>query len=254
MTAVLAAVGAAGLLSSCGDRGRQQRSTTPPASRYLTDQSMPDVLAMLPPPPAQGSAGMARDEEVRRAALALRATPRYALAVADANRDQDATDKAFQCALGVPIGPDATPVLNGLLARLRIDVRAATYRVKGHYKRVRPWVAHHTRPCTQSEELVRDDGSYPSARGAVGWAYALVLAELSPGRRAIILDRGREFGESRIVCDAEWRSDVDSGRTVGAAIVAQLDRAAKFQSDLAAAGAEVKTAMAEHRKPHCAGR
>lgn len=222
--------------------------------RYLSDQTMPNSLTLIPPPPAPGSAAMARDEAARRAALTLHRTPRYALAIKDADRSQAATNRAFECASGIKIDAKRTPVLYKLLAKTRVDVRAVTYRAKSRYRRLRPYVANRAMVCTPSEQLVWNDGSYPSARGAVGWAYALVLAELDPPRTSMIMARGREFGQSRIVCDAEWQSDVDAGRTVAAAVVAQLQKVEAFRSDLATARREVMQTINTHpeREADCA--
>jgi hypothetical protein len=43
---------------------------------YLPKAALPDSLALLPPPPAVGSAAAALDQEIARANLALRDTPR----------------------------------------------------------------------------------------------------------------------------------------------------------------------------------
>src|SRR4051812_38123388 len=154
------------------------------ARGYLSQRTMPNSLAVIPPPPAAGSAAMARDEELRQAALKLHGTSRYALAVTDADRSQEGTLNAFQCAFGTAITNTDTPTLQRLLAQVRVDVRASSYLAKTHYKRPRPYVVHGTKACAPGGEgLVQDDGSYPSARGAVGWAYALVLAEINPARR-----------------------------------------------------------------------
>ena len=239
-------------LVSCGDRkpssGAKAGAPKSWDARYFTDRTMPDSLALLPPPPVTGTPAMARDDEARRAALILKGSPRYQLAIADADRSADATNRAFQCSSGIDVTAKETPVLFKLLAKLRLDVRAASYRAKLHYKRPRPWVANNAKVCAPSEALVRDDGSYPSARGAVGWAYALVLADLNPGRREAIMNRGMEFGQSRVVCDADWQSDVDAGRTLGAAIVGRLRQVKQFQSDLAAARQEVAAEMRAHRR------
>jgi acid phosphatase (class A) len=239
-------------LASCDDRkassGAKADASKSWDARYFTDQTMPDSLALLPPPPAAGTPAMARDDEARRAALNLRGSSRYQLAIADADRSADATNRAFQCSSGIDVTAKDTPVLSKLLAKLRLDVRAASYRAKLHYKRPRPWVANNAKVCAPSETLVRDDGSYPSARGAVGWAYALVLADLNPARREAIMNRGMELGQSRVVCDAEWQSDIDAGRTLGAAIVDRLRQVKQFQSDIAIARQEVAAELHAHRR------
>ena len=239
-------------LASCGDRkpssGAKAGAPKSWEARYFNDRTMPDSLALLPPPPAAGTPAKARDDEARRVALSLKGSPRFQLAIADADRGADATNRAFQCSSGIDVTATDTPVLFQLLAKLRLDVRAASYRTKLHYKRPRPWVANKAKVCTPSEELVRNDGSYPSARGAVGWAYALVLADLNPARRAAIMNRGLEFGQSRVVCDAEWQSDVDAGRTLGTAIVGRLRQVKQFQSDMSVARQEVATELRARRR------
>ncbi len=193
---------------------------------------------------------MTKDEEERRAALALRGTPRFALAAADAVRAPDNTINAFQCAFGTEISAERTPVLYRLLLRFRLDVRAASYPAKEHYRRPRPYVLHHARTCyPDDEDTVENDGSYPSARGAVGWAYALVLADLNPARADVILQRGRDFGESRVVCGQEWQSDIDAGRILATETVARLRSTDAFKADLATARKEVAAELATATKP-----
>ena len=86
--------------------------------------------------------------------------------------------------------------------------------------------------CTPQEEakLVKD-GSYPSGHNAVGWAWALVLAEVAPERATAILARGRAFGDSRPVCNVHWQSDANAGRVMGAAAVARLHADPVFRAD-----------------------
>jgi len=194
---------------------------------------------------------MEEDENARAAALALKGTPRYELAAADADRDHKHTINAFQCALGARISADHTPRLYHILALLRLDIRAASYPPKSHFKRPRPFVVHgaaHT--CYRDDEAMsRGDWSYPSARGAVGWAYALVLADLRPNRADVILKRGRDFGESRVICDQEWQSDIEAGRTVAAVMVGKLKANDAFKADFAAAQKEIALGLAAGVKP-----
>ncbi|HEY7006691.1 MAG TPA: phosphatase PAP2 family protein [Sphingomicrobium sp.] len=243
-------------MSSCSQgKGPFSHSNAQSASEmthgYLTSETMPETLAILPPPPAANSESMARDVTLRQTALRFSGTPRYQLAIADADRSQESTVRAFACALGTDIGARQTPTLERLLAKVRFDVRIAAYRAKGYYKRPRPWVANGGKVCRSSEDLVRNDGSYPSARGAVGWAFALVLAEVNPARRDAITLRGKEFGESRVICDAEWQSDVDASRTLGAAAIDRMRHNQDFMADLESARTEVAERIRSGARPDC---
>jgi acid phosphatase (class A) len=97
--------------------------------------------------------------------------------------------------------------------------------------------------------MLRTDGSYPSGHSALGWGWALVLAEAAPERADAILQRGRDFGQSRLVCNVHWQSDIDNGRLMAAATVARLHADAAFRADLDAARAEVAAARQSGARP-----
>jgi acid phosphatase (class A) len=86
--------------------------------------------------------------------------------------------------------------------------------------------------------------SYPSGHSAYGWTAALVLARVAPDRAAAILQRGLDYGESRVICGMHFPSDVAAGELVATAVVAHLDRLPEFQHDLEAARREVAAARA----------
>ena len=65
----------------------------------------------------------------------------------------------------------------------------------------------------------------------------------------MILARGRAFGESRIICNVHWHSDVVEGRLVGSAAVARLHADPAFHADLEAAKAELAVVRANGLKP-----
>jgi acid phosphatase (class A) len=51
---------------------------------------------------------------------------------------------------------------------------------------------------------------------------ALILVEVFPEQTDDILQRGKQLGISRNVCNVHWNSDVVAGRMMGAAAVARL--------------------------------
>jgi acid phosphatase (class A) len=70
------------------------------------------------------------------------------------------------------------------------------------------------------------------------------LAELAPDKADTILARGLAFGESRIICNVHWNSDVVAGRIMGAAAVARMHNSQEFIADMKAARAELAAAPA----------
>jgi len=217
---------------------------------YLPRTSLPDSLALLPPPPAAGSAAFARDEEARESAAPLRGSARWDRAAGDAVLAFPQAVETFACAAGVAIGEDDTPRLYRLMRTMMVDVGLSTYAAKDHYRRDRPFVARGGPTCSPTDEAaLRGDGSYPSGHSALGWGWALALAEIAPERADAILQRGREFGQSRLVCNVHWQSDIDAGRVIAAAAVARLHADADFRADLKAARREVERARRAGRLP-----
>lgn len=213
-------------------------------------KALPDSLLLLPPPPAEDSAGFKNDQAVSRASQTFRGTPRYALAARDADLSFPHAVTAFSCALDMPVTEQQTPRLYLLLRRTMTDAGLATYAAKNHYNHVRPFVYFKETTCTPAdEESLRKDGSYPSGHTSLGWAWALLLTELAPERTDALLARGHAFGESRMVCNAHWQSDVLAGRTIAAATVARLHANEEFQADMDAARLELDRLRLEGVRP-----
>lgn len=232
-----------------------EASVTTRAVGYLADHAVPASLALVPAPPTAGSAAFALDEQVSREARALRGTPRFAQARQDAELGFPEGANQFSCAIGLDVDAQHTPALYRLLERSRIDASAATRAAKKHHQRPRPFMVNGEPTCTPDDEAeLRGNGSYPSGHTSIGWAWALVLSEIVPERADAIIARGRNYGESRLVCNVHWQSDILEGRFMGAAAVARLHDNADFQRDLVAARREVTAARARgaHSSRDCA--
>ncbi|HEY5851143.1 MAG TPA: phosphatase PAP2 family protein [Lysobacter sp.] len=217
---------------------------------YLHKEQYLNSLALVPKPPAAGSAAFAHDQAVREEAITLRGTPRWQQAVSDADLHFPHAAGTFSCALGIPVSQQATPRLYMLLQRSMVDAGLSTYGAKNQYNRTRPFVLAKEASCTPDDEAaLRKDGSYPSGHTTIGWAWALILTELAPDRADALVARGRSFGESRLVCNVHWQSDILEGRFMGAATVARLHADPTFEADMAAAKAEIASARSQGLTP-----
>jgi acid phosphatase (class A) len=253
---LLAVLIVATLLGGCSVLERQQVPAAPPevrparAAGYLQPQAIPDSAALLPPPPARGSPAFALDEEISSKALVLRGSPRWDLAAEDAELSFPEAAGTFSCAIGAPISEEDTPRLYNLLRRVLADAGRSTSEAKHRYRRARPFMVNQQPTCTPDWEAhLEKNGSYPSGHTALGWAWALILAEIAPDRADAILARGRAYGESRVVCNVHWQSDVVEGRFMGAAVVAGLHANSQFRSDLAASKKELAAVRARGLPP-----
>lgn len=217
---------------------------------YLAPDAVPDSLALVPAPPATGSAALAQDHAVMQAALALRGTPRFEQATRDADLDFPHAAGTFACALGVGIDAQRTPTTYRLLRRTLVDAAMATRTAKERYQRTRPFAENGAPSCTpDDEQALRGNGSYPSGHTAIGWIWALVLAQAVPARTDALLARGRSFGESRLVCNVHWQSDVLQGRFMASGTFARLQSDPAFRADIAAAAAELAAARSQGSAP-----
>ncbi|WP_230279935.1 phosphatase PAP2 family protein [Croceicoccus sp. Ery15] len=202
---------------------------------YLAPADAPDSLALLPPPPAAGTAAKAADQQAYVDAIS--APPeRQALAASDADLNWPHVVSSFEPIVGMSLSDGSKPHTEMLLRRAMTDAGLSTYRAKNHYQRVRPFVENEAGSCTpDEEEVLRTDGSYPSGHTAIGWMLALVLTELVPAKENEILKRGYDFGQSRVVCRVHWYSDTVSGRNIASATFARLqaDPVFRAQAELA---------------------
>lgn len=201
----------------------------------------PQSLEFLPPPPAESSPDFERDKALYHIGHAAKGTDRWELAAFDADIKGNA-GAWFKEAFGMVITPEGTPATYELLRTLGKHLHDAGASAKAHYMRKRPYMYFDAAGSTcapQDEERLRTNGSYPSGHTSLGWGMALVLAELSPERQSALLRRGHEIGQSRVICGFHWQSDVDAGRLVASATVAQLHNDAAFTAMLAKAKDEI---------------
>lgn len=207
---------------------------------YLAFEEMPNSLLLVPPPPKEGSAAWELDMEMAAKFVAMEDETRKALAASDAVLHFPEAAEAFNMVLDLKISEETTPMVYMILRRTLADAGLSAYAAKDHYQRERPFMLNGSPTCTPEEEdYLRKDGSYPSGHTAIGWAWALILTELFPEQADVILERGKEFGISRNICNVHWHSDVLAGRMMGAAAVARLHANADFLIDMEAAKAEI---------------
>ncbi|AMO22733.1 acid phosphatase [Ramlibacter tataouinensis] len=217
---------------------------------YLPRNALPNSLTLLAAPPASGTAAFAVDEEAYRSTRSLQGSARWKQASEDAVLRFPQAAAAFSCAADLPITEKDTPHTYLLLRRTMADAGLATYAAKDSYKRKRPFATYNEPTCAPAEEAsLAKDGSYPSGHSSLGWAWALVLAEIVPERADAILKRGEAYGQSRVICGVHWQSDVDAGRLVAAGVVARVHAEPAFLAEVEAARKEIREARSKKLAP-----
>ncbi len=197
-----------------------------------------DPALVLPPPPAPGSL-QARAELAELAAMDAARTPDM---LAAARSDSDTKNASIFAAA---IGPGFELAKLPATARLMLEVRAAEKDVadrgKVHFRRNRPWVAapalHH---CGKDDDA--DWSSYPSGHTTMAYSMAGILTRLEPAHAREIMARAADYGQSRIVCEVHYRSDVTAGETLGLVVADRLMANSAFAADFAAEKSELVAA------------
>jgi len=196
-----------------------------------------DATVFIPPPPAANGALELAERDVVRGPWTAE---RRAQALEDNAIDPFA---AFDSVLGANFTRANFPATYTVLDRAGRAAGFAGDPVKFIYRRSRPFVSDSSiTPCIPNDERLRASFSYPSGHAALGWGWTLVLAELVPSRADQIIERGRDFTWSRVVCGVHYPSDVAAGRDVAAAAIARLHADPDFQREFAAARAELAAA------------
>ncbi|MFT4045883.1 MAG: phosphatase PAP2 family protein [Solimonas sp.] len=197
---------------------------------------------VLAGPPAEGSPADAGDvQAILRLQKATSATRR-----AQAEDDGDALYARFADAFGRPLDRAHTPYTIRLLNRLERTVARPVFAAKDLYRRARPYQRLTlARACGRGSAPSADPDvagrtSYPSGHAAYGWMAVQALAELAPQRAPALLQRGIDYGESRLVCGVHFPSDVEAGRLVATAVYERVRGVADFQRDFACAAAELR--------------
>lgn len=193
-----------------------------------------DGAALAGPPPAVNSPHDAGDRGSMRPQVS-------AERLAQARVDQEFNAwRMFQPVFGDTFTAERLPRTAAVLRAVTAAVGPPINAAKTAHPRTRPFADRSVIQC--DDPGANTTGSYPSGHGGGGWALALVLAELAPARADAVLQRGRDFGQSRVICGYHFQSDIDASRVIGAGVVARLHANAQFRSDLDAARAELASA------------
>jgi acid phosphatase (class A) len=205
-----------------------------PLRSYLDDRPVPDLMQVLPTPPAPGSPRNLDDRATFKQTRALQGSYRWTLATRDVTDDRFTV---FACATGMQLDAGSAPALARLFARMGDGGMVG--RAKKGFAVRRPYLDQPGEICEAKTAHLAGNGDYPSGHTATGWSTALVLAELMPDRATAILRRARIYGESRFVCGAHSRSAVEAGYMAAAAQVAVMHATEAFRADMDAARSEI---------------
>jgi acid phosphatase (class A) len=221
-----------------------------PQTAWAQPALLPDGRTVLPPPPAAGSLAQEADRQAFENTRALRGSPRWQLAHDDADLTPQHIIRDFSCAAGFALIPDRLPALLRLLNSLDEPLEQRVTEEKNLWHRTRPFVGTTQDICTpDARAKLTNSFAYPSGHTTWGWMTASILASALPDRASQIMQRGRVFGESRIVCGVHWKSDVQAGYINGSTMFAALQAQPWFTEQMAAVRHELENMQAHPSAP-----
>ena len=218
---------------------------TYPDYYFLKIDDVASSLNLLPAPPQPGDILFQYDQTRYQWGKMQRNTPRGELAIRDADASAEGVCAALSEAFGYELTEQGTPELFKLVKKVVADAGdLSTREAKNYYMRPRPYMLYgESTSVPEDEEALSHNGSYPSGHTAEGWAVALVLAEINVANQNAILQRGYDYGTSRVIVGYHWQSDVDNARIVASAVVARLHADEGFIQQLVKAKAEFATLL-----------
>ena len=216
---------------------------------YFELDQLPQLINIMPPPPAFDSPEFANDVVRYGWGKQQRQDKeRVELAIADAEWDDHTKLYAqWKDAFGLEITETGTPEIWKLMETSLATTDPMRKETKAFYHRQRPFERFDDSMPSHEEDNLRGEGSYPSGHSLRGWGISLLLAQIAPSRADEIFSRGWDYCNSRVIVGAHWQSDVDASRTAASigfcalqgseAFIAQMKKAQQeYQEKTGSAG------------------
>lgn len=225
-------------------------SSNASALSYLTNKEIPNIITFLPLPPKENSKEFTYDKLQYEWGKSIRQTNRGEQAIKDATHTAHYIAQIFSEIIQIDISPKTTPHTYNLIKNILDTTSPTSKKAKSYYHRKRPFVYFQEKtPLPKLEESYTHLNSYPSGHTLIGWTSALVVAHLLPSFKQEILQRGYEYGQSRVIVGYHYQTDVDTSRLISGVLVATLFQNKKFLKDFNSAKQELQNLTTPSPKP-----
>lgn len=196
------------------------------------------MVALLQPPPCEDC------EETKAELDELETLERARTPEQAAHAASDAERSLPRFLEGAHIAFDAAALQSceGFFTKRRKEEKAVVDAAKFTFCRLRPFLTPGNTLHPVQEAMPDDSYSYPSGHATYGATVGFLLAEMMPEKRAALYARIEDYARGRMVAGVHFRSDVEAGKLIGAAIVNALFANPGLESEFAEAKACVRKA------------
>jgi acid phosphatase (class A) len=235
LTLALLALPAAALAEGSGSATMRMPAEKPELHYLDAADYLPQRVLALPP--ARESAAEALELAEVKNTIAAASAERRTQATWDADHEDPS---AFNAVLGRDLAK--LPATWDLLVTVQDEAYALTGKAKEAFARMRPYsIDAAVQTCTK-EDPVKPAKSYPSGHATVGYSVGWTLARLVPDYAPYILDRARDYAESRVICGVHFRSDIEASHVLATLVAERLLADPRLADKVAKARAELATA------------
>lgn len=202
-----------------------------PVATFL-DPASPVFREALPQPPVLGSLAAQADLETVLQVQAWRTPDQVALAQRLVMEDPF----SFSEVLGARFNNQNFPRTADLLKTVLTDSYAVSLTLKDVFIRKRPHLDDaRVKPCVE----LSTSPSYPSGHSTRAYLTATLLSGLFPDRREALIAFARKAAWARVQGGIHYPTDLEGGRLLAAALVAELQKSEAFRRRLDACVVEI---------------
>ncbi|MEO6299321.1 MAG: phosphatase PAP2 family protein [Paracoccaceae bacterium] len=206
-------------------------------AKPFSDAAEIDLVAILPPPPADDSATTKAELGVILTWQVTRTPEQAALATAD---DAEEVWRFANVIDNPKFTAENLPKFSAFFDRIAATEGAVVDPAKKEWKRPRPYMySDLVKPIVELSK----SGAYPSGHATLGTLMGIVLSEMVPEKRTEIMARAWEYGQNRVVAGVHYPTDIEAARISGSVIAQTISTHPDYKDEFAAAKAELRAAL-----------
>lgn len=195
------------------------------AKSYMRSDLYSEFKTQIPDFPKKGSKEQLADEAELRKVQKSRTD-------ADCKRAESEVVVTLQSFYGLPYGSlteAQVKTLEPLFDQIRQEGGPYIGQTKKGYNRLRPYeYVKGLTPCVHKEPSL----AYPSGHATLGELYGLVLADLMPQHKDVIIKRAEQIAQDRVLAGVHHPTDIQSGKKLGQLIYNELKKSPAYHEDI----------------------